>query len=158
MRKIICVVMAIFSTGAMAETYTRNIDIINNSNIPLKITYNLCTTVTTNDSTSNENCIEKMASLSAKGGKTNKISFQADTMGGFEGVYTQVFIGGIYSSLGKQIFASSHAQEMNTPDLSSCSDSWPAGGSSRLYPRGNTIILDNMGTEKFYCAIAKLES
>jgi len=164
MKIITGVVLAIFSACAMAQIESRNVEIINNSNIPIKITYNLCTQIIPNEHMGEhglvkENCTETAAMLGEKG-KANKISLQADREDDDQKkqvIYTEVFVTGISSVFGKQTFASSRMQWSDKPAMSICSDSkspWDAF----IGPVGNTFILDNMGTKKVYCSIHQLSS
>lgn len=159
MKKIILItVVSFFASSAMAWSGTRNLDIINNSDLPVKITYNVCTQSYVDDAYGHimdkENCAEQIVTLSRKGEKRNKVSVKADSD---DSTYREILVTGIYSTLATQKFASSRTEINKATDISVCSDSKNMGSARPVYA-GNTIILDNMGTEKIYCSINDMSS
>lgn len=168
MRILTGLALTIFSLSALANV--QNLDLINNSNVTLKVTYNLCTQLYNLDPGSpfrwmkmdSENCIEKSAMIDQKG-KVNKLSIQANSDYSDDHIKTtEILITSISSPSGLQNFASSRKQinKGNSGTLRVCSGSdWtvtPNGEYSS--PFANTIILDNLGTEKVYCSSHDLAS
>src|SRR6185312_12476452 len=167
---LIALLAAVFSSNVMAEKLTNTIDIINNSNLAATVTYNICTFNTdTNGMLLEKDCKEKIVLLQGKESGLNKVVIDAKFAPlnpakqnpALDTEITSVYIAKIQSNLGQQTFVSSlndlngifddknlilrglHINVCSNMDYTSYA---PTPGDTN-----NVIILDNHGTNKFYC-------
>lgn len=142
---------------AAGQLISHNRDIINSSNIPATITYKVCEMG--GDQQEVTGCKEKTITLGEKGSKTNKVSIDAsfaalhskgdhiDSMHGYNQI---IFISKIVSALGQQTFATFETNEYEDYK-NDARYHWRTCMLTALGPEQNVIILDTLGTDKFYC-------
>lgn len=155
-----------------AQKTTKSIDIVNKSDIPITLTYELCHWESIRGVVNTgKNVCEKEKIIELGGIGTNSNYFSIDTVGGYRAQQTgekdihsnSVIVTRIASSLGEQEFVSSFNEgsiidnELSYGDhygetISFCwSNNEPKSPTS-----SNVIILDTMGTNKFYCHSLKM--
>ena len=151
MKKIAFTIFSLFTCVALALEY-RSMDIINNSNIPITVTYDECQSDRLPDSSRTlYNCHEKTTTLSEKSKGQNFIIYHNRAES--DQNPNVWLLKKIVSSLGEQNFTvfSSFEEyfQMTQEDKSfkTCF-SWLEPNISSF---SSNVIIDNFGTNSFYC-------
>jgi hypothetical protein len=140
-------------------------DIINNSDIPITVTYDECQSDSSSlsEAPTIKNCVEKTTALEQKGSGLNYLTYQNRKENDANSNYW--ILKKVTSSLGEQQFTSfksyeelekiymDHYKNHHEVSLEICT--------AAVLPKANGgtrhIILDNLGTNKFYCHHLNLE-
>ena len=171
MRQLMAFFLIMINFSAIAQKTIKTIDIINTSDLPLTVTYNVCHMERelrriVYDSISNktlydfgppqENCVEKQVNISGKNIGMNSIEInatdriQASKVGEKSIENAVVYVSSIESTLGVQSFISSADDAKKTEGIGSLSRCYGIN-SDNNGNGGNVIELDNKGTHKIYC-------
>ena len=152
MKKFTLILLTITSCGALAQDY-RTMDVINNSNLPITVTYDECQSEIANGSTL-YNCTEKTSVISKKNSGANFISYpNREENDKSPNVW---ILKKIVSSLGEQDFI--FVQTDSLDEYSRLAQDPKKGFKICLVMNksleglsSTTLVLDNFGTNKFHC-------